>query len=1142
MRMTNAPRMVRALGLAALAAMVLSATAARQTVAQDQDPAPAKYRGAVQLQNDDLFDTAIDAWTKFLKDHPDHRLTPYARFNLGVCYLKTRKHADAVETFQPSIAAFQAFLKANPEPKDKETRDAVERANQHLERAYLYLGAEQLEVGRETKKNESIQKAVATFDAQLKQWPKGKGSQTDLGYYYRAEANYALGKKDLAVADYAAVAKDFPKSTKLGDALYSQGFTLQEQEKREAAAQAYSTFLNHEELKQHPLLNEVRMRYGETLLELTQFSEAEKWLQSAADAKNFPLADHATLRLAESYSRRNKHAEAADLYLSIPDKFPKLKNVEPSLANLEGGKSAYLAGQHDKARTALGKVIPAGGKPAAEAGHWTARSFLQEHKPAEALKVVDAALPSAKGTPFEAELMLDRGDALFDIPEQRKESVAVFYEVAGKAPVARIAQQALYNAAFAAMKTDDFTTALKYADEFLTKHKDSTLANEVRFVQAESLLQSKQYDKAAPLYQQLIDTVPKHAEEDLWRVRLGQCSYLQRKFDAAATAFKANLASIKRPLLRAEANYLLGSSQVELGQHAEAVKSLETSLEVAPPDWPLADDAGLVLARALRQLKEYKKAVGHLRKVLEVKDSNVLVDAHYQLAECSYELEDYKTAAEEYQWVIDRKETLYAPFALSGLGWTYTNQGKAEEAVATFTKVIDEFPQHAQAKLAYLARGTALQKSKQFDKAEADLTKYLSLEPRSAKKPDIRFEIGKCQAAQKKPADAEKTFTSILTDEPKYAHAADVLFELGWALAEQGKSDRALERFDELASKHPDNPLALDALLQVGEIRFHEGETQQKLSQKNPEKVEYKENAAKAFRGAANAFFSLDEQVQKLAAAGKIAAQRAASQRERAMHKYAWCYYHQDDFDNALKTFEYQLGEWAKGEFAPDAEFMVGECLYRQSKFSAGRPALEAYVKHHAEGRFAPTAIWHAAESCNKIGVEEYAKAGPNAAEQKRALANHEQALELVKGFAAKHPKFESLYEVSYEEAQAHHYLGDKEKALELYETIATKTINEVAAKARFMIGEIHFEKAVTAATPEEKKKSLQEAIKHFYTVWQGFGYETWQANGLYEAARCLEQLGNVPKAKERYKELIDKFPKSDKVPLAKKRLEKLGE
>src|SRR5262249_22394266 len=266
---------------------------------------------------------------------------------------------------------------------------------------------------RETKKPELYDEAIKTLDALLKQWPpKGKESkQSCLAYYYRAEANYAAKRKAAAVADYATVAKDFPDCAKVGDALYSQGFTLQEDGKMEAASEAYSAFLNNKKLDKHPLLTEVRLRYGETLLERQQFSEAEKWLKLAADTPDFPLADLATLRLAESFSRRGKHPEAAELYDGIPEKFPKLKNVDHRFVLLEGGKSAYLASQHAKARAALGKATPLGGKTAAEAGHWIARSFLQEQKPAEAIKAVDAALTAAKGTSWEGELMLDRGDA-----------------------------------------------------------------------------------------------------------------------------------------------------------------------------------------------------------------------------------------------------------------------------------------------------------------------------------------------------------------------------------------------------------------------------------------------------------------------------------------------------------------------------------------------------------------------------------------------------------------------------------------------------------------------------------------------------------------------------------------------------------
>jgi TolA-binding protein len=58
--------------------------------------------------------------------------------------------------------------------------------------------------------------------------------------------------------------------------------------------------------------------------------------------------------------------------------------------------------------------------------------------------------------------------------------------------------------------------------------------------------------------------------------------------------------------------------------------------------------------------------------------------------------------------------------------------------------------------------------------------------------------------------------------------------------------------------------------------------------------------------------------------------------------------------------------------------------------------------------------------------------------------------------------------------------------------------------------------------------------------VVYGYSYPKWQAEAAYEAARCLESLDQKPQAVSMYQELVDKFPKSDKAVVAKKRLAEL--
>ena len=79
------------------------------------------------------------------------------------------------------------------------------------------------------------------------------------------------------------------------------------------------------------------------------------------------------------------------------------------------------------------------------------------------------------------------------------------------------------------------------------------------------------------------------------------------------------------------------------------------------------------------------------------------------------------------------------------------------------------------------------------------------------------------------------------------------------------------------------------------------------------------------------------------------------------------------------------------------------------------------------------------------------------------------------------------------------------------------------------MIGEIEFE-----------QKKHAEAIKSYYKVIYGYGYPKWQAEAAYEAGRCFEVSGKKPQAVKQYQELVEKYPESDKAPLAKERLKEL--
>ncbi|MEX0979321.1 MAG: tetratricopeptide repeat protein, partial [Pirellulales bacterium] len=176
--------------------------------------------------------------------------------------------------------------------------------------------------------------AAATFETLTAKFPKSKELAQAL--YYQGEALYARGHKERAAGAYQQVVERFADSPLLPDALYALGVARQDQGQIEPAAAAFDRFLK--DFPRHALRAEVIMRRAETLSSQGQFEVAASWFGSAAAAKDFPLADLAAMRQAQSLEAAKKLADAAAVYATIPDRFPKSAYRQPAM--LAAGNAA----------------------------------------------------------------------------------------------------------------------------------------------------------------------------------------------------------------------------------------------------------------------------------------------------------------------------------------------------------------------------------------------------------------------------------------------------------------------------------------------------------------------------------------------------------------------------------------------------------------------------------------------------------------------------------------------------------------------------------------------------------------------------------------------------------------------------------
>ncbi|MBN2475027.1 MAG: tetratricopeptide repeat protein [Pirellulales bacterium] len=962
-------------------------------------------------------------------------------------------------------------------------------------------------------KQNKHEEALKAFQTVVKDFPK-----FDLladTYLNLALTQYQLahsGKPelyDVAAETFRTLATKYPQSKHVADAIFYEGECLYNRGKKQEAAAKYDQVVKDHadravaaqamfalgvtqaDLQQHETALATYDAFLKQFPESPLVAEAKMWRGETLFAlKRYDdaIAAYAASAAVEGFAMADYATVRQADALAAKQQFAEAAGLYASvpakfptsqyagLCHLEAGKKYYAADDHPKAQEWLGKVVAAGGAAAPEAAHWIARSLLKQKKPAEALAVVERILPAAGDGPDAVSLWMDQADAIYEIPERRGEAVALYAALAAKHADDPLAPQALYMAAFAAMNQGEYQTALTHAGAFLKAHPGNDLAVGVKHIMAESNLLLNNHAEAEKLYGQLLAEAPNDRDAEIWKVHLGTAMYLQKKYEQTVAALEPVVDQLQTPGLVAEAWYRIGRSQVALKQYGEAAKSLEASL-AAEPKWKLADDARLVLAYAYQQTKNLDKAKENARKVIEeFPDSGQLDMAHYRLGECHR------------------------------LG------NELPQAMAEYQLVLKTWPESPLANQTLFGLGWAQLGAEDYAAAEQTFTTLVEKHPDDTLIPRARYGRGMARQRLEKYQPAAEDLQALLSADPSQAEKSRARHILGLCQKGLQQFDQEAATLQTLLKEDPDYAGAAN-------VYFELGWAQKSLKQEAEAAAtfallteKYPDSPLAADSHYLVGDFANERKDYKKAAVAYYAAMKQAGKTdlgEEAAYKLGLAYFLQDDLKNALQTFQYQQATWPEGPLASDGAFMEGECLSKQDQ---PKEALAAYqrVTNPSNKETTALALLHAGQAAGQ-------------------LKQWQKCLELATQCAEKAPDSPSLHMALYQQGWAQQNLGKPDEAMKLYPQVIAKANDEWAARAQFMIGEIQFE-----------QKNHAEAIKSFYKVIYGYGYPQWQADATYEAARCFEVRREPDKAVQLYRMLIEKYADSDKVSLAKQRIEQL--
>ncbi len=290
---------------------------------------------------------------------------------------------------------------------------------------------------------------------------------------------------------------------------------------------------------------------------------------------------------------------------------------------------------------------------------------------------------------------------------------------------------------------------------------------------------------------------------------------------------------------------------------------------------------------------------------------------------------------------------------------------------------------------------------------------------------------------------------------PNYPARDKILYELGWAWSDKQDVAKSAPYFQELVDKFPNSDLVPEAVYQLAQQQFE----------------------ASQYDKAAPLYASV------------ITKAGTQDLQEKAVYKLGWSLFQQNKFVEAAKEFRTQAEKYPSGKFIIDAHFMSAECLFKQDKFpealagyQVARQLLEKNPKADVTEQVRNLIYLHGAQCLR---------------EQKKWSDCESWLREIV----TRYPNSPYLSTVVYELATAKQNLNQADDALKLFGEVATKYRDEVAARARFMMGELYF-----------SQSKYDKAIPEFQRVMFGYGAE--KADRERRTGRRAERSRPVAAAK----------------------------
>ena len=1130
-------------------------TASRANALDDADE---QYAFIAGLAEKGMHDRVVKEAEAFLAQYPKHPKADAARYRLACALFELKDTEKASAQFQKLASRkgfeFEAEVHFRLGQCQLEAGDCA-KAELEFQRAvdagkdYLLQPARWL-LGEAQLRCEKYDAAERSYQAVLEGDAKAADGSGD-----RDRANGDRGTSRSGGANGAKAAKD-SKTDYADGALAGLAWCAFKSKRFDAAAQRSKDFVDR--YPRNERADEIRFLLGESLFELGQHKPA---LQAYASVGQGPWTDGALRGAGFASAALGDHTAAATSFGRVVREFPDSRYV--SECALHAGIESLAANDPS---TALEILRSKAAGESAEVFAWRSRAEAASGDKEAALKSLDRALELEKDDAAVARLRGQRADLLASLG--KSDEAMREYRRAGS-------DYALQAAAVAALQSGNSADARRAAQELLERFPESTYKNDAHRVLAEADLADKSFDAAREGFVAALRDERDAAKRLRCRSRIAWCLYLGGDPGGAAKAF-ANLAREtgpdaptadaggQAPKVAAqvpeieEAQFMAGRA-LEAAGDSDAASRAYADYVKQYARGPHAEEAAFRLAK----LDTSSDATDRLEAFVRDHPQGELAgEARFELAERLAAAKKPDAAAAQYRALLDTNpDSALAPAASYGLAWCLHEQGDAAGAAGLLRPFLDAKPGDAGAdrRDASDARRSGADsdpaRAKDSDPGEPrtkDARKGRSKKSAAAgsassgdippnasstnRDPSARGSANPastnvdpklrasalellvwCEAKLSPPdgvGRAWQAFLGATDDGPRLLHAARAAIE---PLRKSGRTTDAVAILDALAARAKELRLADPAFLCSLSVERVYLDLADKRVDDADQELERAARARPDDAGVAEAAFFLGEaRLEQGDGPGAVSlyefsAKNAANPaRDRALYKSGFAKLKAGDAAGAEGSFASLVKSQPKSPLLYESLFLLGESQYRQKEYEKACTSLERVRKEAPRHEVLPKVLF-------RLGLA------------RCELEDWKGALEALAALGSAKPEFENLAEAELARGRALAHLDRSREAQSAFERTLALDKGVLAARAHLEIARLHFQ-----------AKAYEPALSEFLKVAVLYDLPEETAQALLGAGQTLEAQGDVKRAAEQYKEVVEKHGDSSAAEPAKRRLAEL--